>query len=94
MTSNEGIRSYMDGERVEESAARKLIAGLRPTFYDDLGGGSEAIYCFRLDDGRALVCCTGTGDWLLPADVDAEAMCLRAAHECYVAAGFDSPYED
>lgn len=64
-------------------------------FVDDLGGGSECIRAHRLDDGRHVVHCTGTGDWLIPATVSGEAvveMCEQAAHECYVAAGFDSPY--
>lgn len=61
-------------------------------FEDDLGGGTECIRCHELPDGRHLVHCTGTGDWLVPAGLDAVAMCEDAAHGCYTAAGFDSPY--
>lgn len=86
--------TYTDFERVNHSEAVAMMEDGARVFYDDLGGGSEAIEAFRLPDGRHLVRCTGTGGWLIPAGVDAKAMCEAEAHGVYVAAGWDSPYAD
>lgn len=88
------MTTYTEGERVDAATARELTGDWTAAvvFEDDLGGGSECIRAHRLGDGRALVHCTGTGNWLIPAGVDVEGLCEREAHQCYVAAGFNSPY--